>query len=378
MKRVLLIENSSLDFYSARIPLANFLMEKGWDVYALVPNDEHVKKIQDLGIQVIVKDLNRKNKGISQLYRLIKTYQRIIKKYKIDIVHSFRFQPNLVNVLANFFNRRKVIIHITGLGIAFSNTSPKYLILKLISHLIFQVKLFSANRIIVQNSSDAKDMWFYRFWKKKIHIIPGSGINISLFDKKLYDKEKLREYFKINPNEIVFICITRLIWEKGINEMIGAFEAIGKSNSRIKLKIVGWTDEDNPRHVAKNFIEKFANHSTISFLGKRNDVKRLLAVADVFIYPSYYREGIPRGILEALSMSLPIITTNTPGCNLTVKPEINGYLIPARSIESIIDAVEKITSADNLIEMGVNSRLLAQKEFADQIIFNNIEELYNQ
>lgn len=378
MKRVLLIENSSLDFYSARIPLANFLIEKGWDVHALVPNDEHVKKIQDLGIQVIVKELNRKNKGVFQLYRLIKTYQRIIKEYDIDLIHSFRFQPNLVNVLANFFNRRKVIIHITGLGIAFSNNSSKYLILKLISHLIFQVKLFRANQIIVQNNDDAKDMWFYHFWKKKIQIIPGSGINTSLFDKKLYNKSELRADFEINPNEIVFICITRLIWEKGINELIQAFELIEKSNSRIKLKIVGWSDEDNPRHVDKNFIAKFESHKTISFLGKRNDVKNLLAVADVFIYPSYYREGIPRGILEALSMSLPIITTNTPGCNLTVKPGINGYLIPAKSIESIVEAINKIASKDNLIEMGANSRLLAQKEFADQIIFERIEKLYKQ
>ena len=99
MKRVLLIENSSFDFYSARIPLAKYLIGKGWDVYALIPNDEYVRKIQDLGIHVIGKDLDRKNKGVFQLFRLIRTYKKIIKQYDIDIIHSFRFMDYVTKTI---------------------------------------------------------------------------------------------------------------------------------------------------------------------------------------------------------------------------------------------------------------------------------------
>lgn len=376
MKRVLLIENSSLDFFSARSALAIYLIQKGWEVYALIPNDEHVQKIRDLGIHVIVKELDRSNKGIIQLLRLIKTYRQIIRRYDIDIIHSFRFQPNLVNTLANFFNTKRVIIHITGLGIAFSNKSLKYLLFRLVSHLIFQFKLFRADRVIVQNEEDGNDMWFYRFWKDKISVINGSGINTSVFNNELYNKSQLRSSLGINQQNTVFICISRLIWEKGIREMVTAFELVARSNNHIKLIIVGWSDEDNPRHVDNLFIERYKNHSSVAFLGRKSNVKELLAASDVFLYPSYYREGIPRGILEALSMSLPIITTNTPGCNLTVVPGENGYLIPPRSTQHIGEAIGNILN-DDLASMGLRSRLLAKSKFSDQIVFSSIEELYH-
>jgi glycosyltransferase involved in cell wall biosynthesis len=111
-------------------------------------------------------------------------------------------------------------------------------------------------------------------------------------------------------------------------------------------------------------------------LGKRDDISQLLAASDVFIFPSYYREGVPRSLLEALSMGLPIITTDMPGCKDTVHDNINGILITPMSVDSIINAIKLIMSK-NKKEMGDVSRTLAVEKFQDKLIFKQIESLYN-
>jgi glycosyltransferase involved in cell wall biosynthesis len=376
-KKVLLIENLSSDFYKARLPLAKYLIKNGWEVYALIPNDKYLQLIRNEGIQVIGYDLIRKNKGISQIVNLILIYKKIIKEYDFDVVHSFRFQPNLISALANFFSKRKIILHITGLGIAFSNTSIKFVFFRFISQLIFQMKLLTADKVVVQNPDDGHDLWLSSFWKKKITLVKGSGVNTSLFNKDLYNKSDLRKLLNISEDNIVFTCITRLIWEKGIEELTEAFESIVKQNSNVILLLIGWSDKENPRHIPDSYFEKYKNNKNLLFLGKRNDVKEILSISDVFIYPSYYREGIPRSLLEAMSMSLPIITTDMPGCNLTIENGANGYLIEKKSKIAIEKTVLKcFDNKSKLKEMGNRSRKIVSEQFEESIVFFEIEKLY--
>jgi glycosyltransferase involved in cell wall biosynthesis len=371
-KKVLLIENSSSDFIKSRIKFANHLQKKGYEVYALVPHSESFIP-SDCKIKMFNYHLNRNNNNLYTSIKNILYFKKIINEYNIDIIHSFRFQPNLLNIFANYFNQKTIILHITGLGIAFSSKGGYYRIIRLISQFIFQIKLIRANKVIVQNPDDKDDILFSRFWRNKIDIIKGSGVDINLYNANLYNKLSLRTKFNILNKHIVFVCVSRLIWEKGILEMINAVKTI--NNDNVRLFIIGSPDNDNPRHVSQTFIDKFKNDANILFLGRKENIEELLSVSDVFIYPSYYREGIPRGILEALSMSLPVITSNTPGCRLTVIEGKNGYLVRPKSEEDIINAISKILN-DDLNNMGRISRNLAENEFQNEIIFNEIEEIY--
>lgn len=376
-KKVLLIENSASDFYGARVPLAKYLLNNGWQVYAMIPDDKiYSKLIQREGICVIEYSFNRKNKGLFQLYNLLKKYKVILKENDFQIVHSFRFQPNLLNVLSGIGGNSQKIIHITGLGIAFSNKSLKYQILKFISQFIFLIKFYFANKIIVQNPDDIYDIWASKFFKSKIQHINGSGVDTIKFSPESYEKRQIRTYLNISEEKKVFICITRLIWEKGISELVEAFKRLHLKNNNILLYVVGWSDYDNPRHVSHDFISSIEPDSGITFLGKRTDIPQLLAASDVFVFPSYYREGIPRSLLEALAMGLPIITTDMPGCRLVVNNNLNGLLISARSISEIeCSALEILEKNFNI--MRLESRRMAKALFKDTIIFEQISSLYN-
>jgi glycosyltransferase involved in cell wall biosynthesis len=375
VNKILLIENTTLDFYKARIPLALFLKSKGWEVYALIPLSEEVPKIESLGINVITYKFERKNKGIKQLIKLYSIYYFTFKKYDFKIIHSFRFYPNFLNVVVNIFNKRKVITHITGLGIAFSNNSYYFQTIKYLSLILYQIILFRSNKIIVQNDNDKKDLLFLGLRKNKIKVIYGSGVNTEVYNQKLFNKHQLRLKHNIDPKYKVFICVTRLIWEKGIKELVESFQAFNLKNSNTSLLIVGWIDEENPRHVPKDFINKFNNKYNIFFLGKKDNIKELLALSDVFVYPSYYREGIPRSILEALSMGLPIITTNMPGCILTVDDGENGIIVEPRSSSELYESFLCIDNFD-FDKLSIQSRHKAINIFSEKIIFEKIERIY--
>lgn len=374
MGNVLLIENLATDFYSARLPFARYLMTKGWKVFALIPFDSQYSKLIQLeGIHVLDYELNRRDKGIRQLLSLLVMYRKLLLKYEFQVIHSFRFQPNLINVLVG--RKNKKIIHITGLGIAFSNPGFKFRLYRFASQIIYILKFFLTSKVIVQNPDDVKDIWASKLFKNKIKIVLGSGIDVNIFSSQNYNKKSIRDGLGIRDNEILFICVSRLIWEKGIKELCEAFQIEHKNNSNIILYIVGWSDFENPRHVPIDFLTSLSDDSGIHFLGKRSDISDLLAASDVFILPSYYREGIPRSLLEALSMGLPIITTDMPGCRLTVTTE-NGILIKPKSVNEIRNSLVAIINKD-FVGMGRVSRKLASKNFSNKVIFEEIESIYN-
>ena len=96
----------------------------------------------------------------------------------------------------------------------------------------------------------------------------------------------------------------------------------------------------------------------------------------MYVYPSYYREGVPRSVLEAMSTGIPIITTDSTGCNLCVKEDSNGYLVAPKCSTSLANAITKILHTDKLQQMGESSRVLALQSFQNKLIYQNIFEVY--
>ena len=375
-KKILLIENSARDFYKSRLEFSLYLKSCGWNVYVMIPGDNlYSEMIDKEGINVIAYHLDRKNKSIFQILNIFMRYKKIISHHNFHIIHSFRFQPNILNVFFGLSSKAKSIIHITGLGIVFSNNLLKYRILRCLSQFIYLFKFLFVNKIIFQNPDDIKDVYASKFFKSKVFLIPGSGVDIFHFDPLKYDKSLIRDSLNISNEDVLFICVTRLIWEKGIAELVEAFNKIKFKFPNFRLLIVGSADIDNPNHVNSDFIDNYNQWDSIKFLGDRNDIPELLSASDYFILPSYYREGIPRSLLEALSMGLPIVTTDMPGCRMTVEAFNNGILIKPKSVDEIIYGLELIIGM-NKKTLGLNSRRLAIEKFQSILIYDKIKNLY--
>jgi hypothetical protein len=163
---VLLIENFGSDFYKSQSKFAIYLKENGNNVILLIPNDGYFQKITDLGLIVFEYHSIRNNKLFSNIYQIHLVLKKLFKKDVVNIFQSFKFLPNFINVTLNLFSKRNVVIHVTGLGVAYSNESMKYKIYKKIS--IFLI-IFS-RKVLVQNHEELNELLFLGNMKKKFYF----------------------------------------------------------------------------------------------------------------------------------------------------------------------------------------------------------------
>lgn len=374
---ILLVENSGADFYSSRISYAKFLLECNFQVTVLIPDDGYTEQIRNSGLRVLTYSATKSKNWFLSIIYIFLGYKKILDSNDFDIVHSYRFFPNLLNVFFNSISTRKVVLHITGLGLFYSVKSFKFIILRYTSNVLYYLMLNLASKIIVQNQEDKRELSFSSSISTKIHVIEGSGVNTNLYCFNLDYRRKHRSNFGFSDKEIVFFCVTRLIWEKGIREMVQAFRELEKTLPFVKLVIVGEPDNKNLGSVSREFIAR-ENYGNVNFLGRQSNVNEILSAADVFIFPSYYREGIPRCLLEALSTGLPIITSTMPGCDLTVRENENGFLIPPKSAEAIRNSVFQVVEfRKDFYKMSQVSRNLALTRFSEEVIFSQILKTYN-
>ena len=212
---ILLVENSGSDFYSSRIPYAQFLLKKNFRVTVLIPDDGYTEQIRNTGLRVLTYSPTKSKNWFLSIFFIFLGYKKILKSNAFDVIHSYRFFPNLMNVIFNSLSTRKVVLHVTGLGILYSVESIKFNILRFVSNFLYFIMLNLASKVIVQNQDDKKALSFSSSISKKIQVIEGSGVNTNLYCFNLDFRKNIRNSLDFSDQEIVFFCVTRLIWEKG-------------------------------------------------------------------------------------------------------------------------------------------------------------------
>ena len=156
--------------------------------------------------------------------------------------------------------------------------------------------------------------------------------------------------------------IARLLGDKGVREYAKAAREIRSSNPGIRFGLVGWVDE-NPDAISKDELHIWVEEGAIEYLGRLDDVRSAIADSTVYVLPSY-REGTPRTVLEAMAMGRPIITTDAPGCRETVVEGENGYLVPVKSVDALVGAMQKfVDDPDLAARMGRRSRQIAEEKY---------------
>lgn len=379
--RIALVENFGADFVGARLRYALFLKENGIEVTAIIPQDGCRDVIVGKGIRVIEVGGNIRGNGVANKINYAIKLKSILQEESFDIVHFYRLQPNIIGTfIAGLFTNSKIVNHVTGLGVAFSNKSFKNIFFQFLIKKMYRINnYFFSPYTIYQNKQDAFDLGIH----KNSIVIEGSAVNETKFDKKILETkkneiQKIREEIGIiQENAKVFLFVSRLLKEKGILELIEGFIKVQDKLERpIYLLIVGWSDVENPSSITINELEMLTkDFNNIKLLGKRSDVELLLALSDVSILPTYYREGTPRFLLESMSMGKAIITTNMPGCDHLVLNEKNGLLIQTKSVTAIKEAITTILEKD-LRVLGEESNKLYFNKFSEHIVYNSILNLY--
>ena len=355
MKKLFIVVNVDYFFLSHRKEIALAAKEEGYDVTIVTKITGNKTEIILLGLKVIDLPMSRSGKNIFKEIATLRFLYKLYRNEKPDIVHHVGSKTILWGTLAAKFAKVKAIVNaVSGLGVFFSgaNTSivTKFLLLVLrYSHT--QDKL----AVIFQNNED-KSLYLSNHIIVPIqaYLIKGSGVNLNEY---CYTQEP-------DEGKIKVILTARMIFEKGIFDLIDAAKILKNDyKNKVQFLLCGGID-DNPKAIREEDLRVACDGEYISWLGHRDDVLDLLKSSHIVVLPSYYKEGLPKSLIEASAIGRPIITTNSVGCKETVLDGYNGYLVPVKNSLELSRRLKILFDDSQLrINMGRNSRLLAEKDF---------------
>lgn len=302
--KILLIENGFNDLKKSRYPLGSYLQSLGNDVYYACPDPK------EAGVFDIT--MSRNSLAPIQLINGFGRLSRIERESAIEVVLSFRLVPNVLNYMASFRNGRlKRVTVITGLGFAFlaENNSIKTLVQRTLIRMFYRVASKRV-QIIAQNPDDLTDLGV-----KNGNVILGSGL----------ERTELKANQVIHTDSLKLLFVGRLLKSKGIITAISIFEQLKLINIDASLTIAGTIDLDNPDSITDAELAEIKTKAGVNYLGFVSEMDSVYQECNILLFPSTYREGVPRVILEALNYGLTIITKDMPGCKETVHG--NGFLI---------------------------------------------------
>ena len=343
------------------------LQYNGHEVMAGGAIDGFEKKFKTMGIPF--KDLPVALKGIDPFGDL-RLLHRLYSWYRIeqpDIVHHFTIKPVIYGSIAAHLARvPKIINSITGLGFVF--TEDKVKLLRQFVKLQYRLALSLAQTNIFLNRDD---LTFFRDQGlvdlHKSMLLPGEGVDCNYFSP-----------LKHAP-EMIFLMMGRLLKDKGVYEFVEAARQVKQKYPQYEFQLLGQPDFRNPNTVSVKELKLWDAQGVVRWLGAVEDVRPILARAQVVVLPSYYREGIPRSLLEAAAMEKPMITTDMTGCREVVKDQENGFLVPVKNVEALVEAMcQMIANPEMRMAMGRKGRDKVLRTFDQSIIIKKIKTVYGR
>lgn len=305
-----------------------------------------------------------------EFIELIKAFF-LVRKSKPDLIHAVTIKPMiLLGVVARLTNT-PFVGAISGLGPAFTQNGWKsklrlVLILKLYRFIFRSPK----SGVICQSKNDVDFLLKAKVCDKiKIFIIAGSGV-----DLKKYARDHA-----LDSIEPFVLMASRILSDKGVLEYCAAAKILHKENkSYIKFKLAGPIDLLSPTSISKEKILSICLDSGVEYLGNRSDLNILLASAKLFVYPSYYPEGIPKILLEAAASGTPVLTSDHPGCRDAIIYGETGFTVEPKNGEKLAKMISQMLADKQLADMGVNGRKLAEQSFDEERVVESHYSIYEQ
>ncbi len=358
-----------------------FMAERGYEVIGISTSGKEVAEVcEQEGIRVETVPMTRKITPLRDLKSLWHFYY-LCKNEKPILVHSHTPKAGIIGMLGAKIAGVPIRLH-TVAGLPLMEISgPKRYVLNLVEKLTY-----ACATKVYPNSKGLFDFILAQGFTKrnKLKVIghgSTNGVDTAYFNASVVSetqKHHLRHELGIQENDYVFIFVGRLVGDKGINELVTAFSEIAQvqlPNIDPKLLLVGPLESELDPLLPET-IKEIESNPQIICVGFQEDVRPYYAVSNCLAFPSY-REGFPNVVMQAGAMGLPCIVSNINGCNEIIREGVNGTLIPAKDIESIVSAMKKLmNNKEYYHHLKNNARSLIKSRFEQKMIWNYISEEY--
>lgn len=367
---VLLFANTGWYLYNFRRSLAESLRREGYNVILASPPDDYGPKLRALGFKWLEVPMQRRSVNPARELLLLRWLSNAMLREQIHLVHSFTLKCAIYGSLAaRMAGVPGRINAVAGLGYTFTRNDPKARVIRLVANTMMKIALGGKGlKLVLQNPDD-----FSVFQRlnvlppERFALIPGSGVNCERFKPDLFRKRF---------GNLQVLLPARILWDKGVAEFVEAARIVRERGGGVDFLMAGNPDEGNPTSVPLETIREWEQQGLVRWLGHVDDMAALYGRVDVVALPSY-REGLPKGLIEAGACGLPLIATNVPGCKHVVEHGVNGLLVPPQAAEPLAEAVISLRDDPDLRErLGHAARRVVLEQFDERIILKHTREIY--
>lgn len=372
-KKLLFFVNVDWFFVSHRLPIALAALERGYEVHLLTQVTNKEAELRSLGLVVHHISLDRNSQNICSIFFDFLKVVIILFKLKPDLLHAVTLKPVLLGCLASrIASVPNVVAAISGLGFVFVGGGILSRIRRFLVVYMYRLALGHPNiRVIFQNTDDRQFVCrIAELEEKNTVLIPGSGANLSLY--------QVTPLNSCNGKLVVFA--SRLLADKGVREFVEAARLLNEVpdyRARVRFAVVGEPDPANPTSIGWAEIDSWAEEGIVEVWGYCRDIPRVLSEASFLVLPSYYREGVPKILIEASACGRAVITTDMPGCRDAIEPGITGLLVPPRDVKSLANAMRRLIDDQALcVSMGQAGRRRAERLFDEKYVVSKHLSIY--
>lgn len=352
-------------------------LSKHFEVVGISSPDESLLDVSKReGIRTIGVKMERGISPFKDFISLVKLYL-LLRREKPQIIHSITPKAGLLTMLAGKMAGVPIRMHtFTGLIFPTRTGFTQTLLIKM-----DQLLCWAATNIYPEGNGVKQDLIKFKITSKPLKVLANgnvNGIDLSYFDPdgiSMKEKVKLRQKWQIDNDDFVYVFVGRLVGDKGINELIEAFRALSRKQSKIKLLLVG-AEEAELDPLQSHTLEEIMTNINIISVGFQSDVRPYLATANCLVFPSY-REGFPNVVIQAGAMDLPSIVTDINGCNEIIIEGKNGTIVPSKNVLAIQNAMDRIFQ-DSLYyeELRSNARKMIVDRYEQKVVWKAILDEY--
>ena len=366
---LLMILNDIDWFWSHRLPLVKAVLEKGWPLSLATARASQDQGVKDMGIQTFDLPDHTNAYNIFLHFSIVHSIKKVIQKAQPDIVHAITIRHAFyTGIAARFIGYRPLVLTVAGLGSLFSRKTLKASLLRLVAKPLLRFAFDSEGVFLIfQNPDDQKALIDNGIVKaERTTVIKGSGVDIETYQPAPI----------IQGSKPVIVFASRLLKEKGIAEFVAAARLL---KDRADFVVAGDVYAKNPHSLTREEIQAWHDEGVIEWLGQYSDMASLFARSSLVVLPSYYGEGVPKVLLEAMACGRAIITTDLPGCRETVDHESNGLLIPGQDVDALVRAITHMLDNPTLLKSyGDAGRKKVEGEFTTGAVVGKTLSVYDQ
>jgi glycosyltransferase involved in cell wall biosynthesis len=358
--KMAVVANTGWYLHNFRRNLMLDLQDHGHAVIAISPADGYSERFAADGLRHEPWSLEATGKNPVTELRAVLALRTALNRCDADVVLSYTPKGNIYSGLACLGTRRHLLPNVSGLGRIFSDGGP---LAKLVQRL-YRVAFARAPRVFFQNEDDRRQFLAAGIVRAEhTERLMGSGVDLRRFVPRPLPSTQASP-----QGAVTFLLIARMIREKGIEEFVQAAQRVHQTWPHARFLLLGALAESSGFGSAD--VERWTGDGVVTYLGTTDDVPSVIAQADVLVLPSYYREGVPRSLIEGAAMGRPVITTNMPGCRDVVEVDTTGWLCEPRDVASLTAAMEafvRLSKAERA-SMGQRAHERAVRLFDERAI----------